>query len=227
MGKETILLIEDDESIQELVRYHLCREGYQVFSASSAAEALELVNKEVPDLILLDLMLPDLDGLSLCKVLRGQPETREIPIVMLTAKDAESDMVAGLEVGADDYIVKPFSPRVLIARLRAVLRRKRLDGESIALQFGNLFLHPGQHEVRVGDDRIELTHTQFRILQLLMQRPGWVFTRYQIVEAIQGQGYAVTERTVDVQMVALRKKLGSASRYLATVRGVGYRLKET
>ena len=227
MGKETILLIEDDEAIQELVRYHLCREGYQVFSASSAAEALELVNKEVPDLILLDLMLPDLDGLSLCKVLRGQPETREIPIVMLTAKDAESDMVAGLEVGADDYIVKPFSPRVLIARLRAVLRRKRLDGESIALQFGNLFLHPGQHEVRVGDDRIELTHTQFRILQLLMQRPGWVFTRYQIVEAIQGQGYAVTERTVDVQMVALRKKLGSASRYLATVRGVGYRLKET
>ena len=227
MGKETILLIEDDESIQELVRYHLCREGYQVFSASSAAEALELVNKEVPDLILLDLMLPDLDGLSLCKVLRGQPETREIPIVMLTAKDAESDMVAGLEVGADDYIVKPFSPRVLIARLRAVLRRKRLDGESIALQFGNLFLHPGQHEVRVGDYRIELTHTQFRILQLLMQRPGWVFTRYQIVEAIQGQGYAVTERTVDVQMVALRKKLGSASRYLATVRGVGYRLKET
>ncbi len=227
MPKETILIIEDDESIQELVRYHLRREGYQVFSASAASEALELTNKKAPDLILLDLMLPDLDGLSLCKVLRSQSKTRETPIVMLTAKDAESDMVAGLEVGADDYIVKPFSPRVLIARLRAVLRRQVPADESATLQFGDLFLHPGRHEVRVGDERIELTHTQFRILQLLMQRPGWVFTRYQIVEAIQGQGYAVTERTVDVQMVALRKKLGSASRYLATVRGVGYRLKET
>ena len=227
MRKETILLVEDDEAIQELVRYHLCREGYQVSSACLAAEALKLVNNEPPDLILLDLMLPDLDGLSLCKVLRSQSATREIPIVMLTAKGAESDTVAGLEVGADDYIVKPFSPRVLIARLRAVLRRQGPAEESAGLQFGDLFLHPGQHEVRVGDDRIELTHTQFRILQLLMQRPGWVFTRYQIVEAIQGQGYAVTERTVDVQMVALRKKLGSASRYLSTVRGVGYRLKET
>ncbi len=227
MQKETILLVEDDESIQELVRYHLLREGYQVFSAGTASEALELAKKEPPDLILLDLMLPDLDGLSLCRVLGSQLETSEIPIVMLTAKDAESDMVAGLEVGADDYIVKPFSPRVLIARLRAVLRRQGPAEESAALHFGDLFLHPGQHEVRVGDHRIELTHTQFRILQLLMQRPGWVFSRYQIVEAIQGQGYAVTERTVDVQMVALRKKLGSASRYLGTVRGVGYRLKET
>ena len=226
MPKEKILLVEDDDSIQELARYHLRKEGYEVLSASTASEALELTHRQPPDLILLDLMLPDLDGLSVCKLLRNQSETREIPIIMLTAKDSESDIVVGLEAGADDYIAKPFSPRVLIARLRALLRRKGTTAESTLLRFGDLSLHPGRHEVRVRADRIELTHTQFRILQLLMQRPGWVFTRYQIVEAVQGQGYSVTERTVDVQMVTLRKKLGPASRYLATVRGIGYQLKE-
>ena len=153
MRKKTILLVEDDESIRGLIRYHLHREGYQVFWAGLAVKALKPVNKAPPNLILLDLMFPDLDGLSLCKVLRSQSETREIPIVMLTAKDAKSDMIVGLKVGADDYIVKPFSPRVLNIQLRAVLHRKRPAGVSTTLQFGDLFLHPGQHEVRVGEDR--------------------------------------------------------------------------
>jgi two-component system phosphate regulon response regulator PhoB len=173
-------------------------------------------------------MLPGMDGLELCRLLRADAATRALPIVMLTAKGEESDVVAGLELGADDYITKPFSPRVLLARVRAVLRR-RVDGSPAAggaLQVHQIAIHPGRREVTVDGRPVSLTFTEFNILHFLARRPGWVFTRGQIMDAARGEDYHVTERSVDVQMVNLRKKLGPAGRHLQTVRGVGYRLAE-
>jgi len=154
--------------------------------------------------------------------------TRDLPIIILTAKGEEADIVAGLELGADDYITKPFSPRVLLARVRAVLRRRQAEPkvETDALELHELTIHPGRHEVLVQGQPVDLTSTEFRLLSFLARRPGWVFTRSQIVRGVQGEDYSVTERAVDVQIVGLRKKLGSAGKYIETVRGVGYRFKE-
>jgi len=228
MSKETILIVEDEADIQELIRYNLKREGYSVESADTGEKALELARQKTVDLILLDLMLPAIDGLEVCKLLKNNESTASIPIIMLTAKGEEADIVTGLELGADDYIPKPFSPRVLIARLRAVLRRRTVQPpeEGDTLNMHGITVHPGRHEVQVDGVGVELTNTEFRVLHYLMRRPGWVFTRYQIVDAVHGTDYAVTDRSVDVQIVGLRKKLGDAGQFVETVRGVGYRFKE-
>jgi two-component system phosphate regulon response regulator PhoB len=228
MTRERILVVEDEEEIQELLRYNLAKEEYQVSLAGTGEEALASARGHPPDLVLLDLMLPGVDGLEVCRRLRADPATREVPIVMLTAKGEEVDIVTGLELGADDYITKPFSPRVVIARVRAVLRRRATQpvGESAVVRIHNLVIHPGRHEVLVDSEPVTLTSTEFRVLHVLARRPGWVFTRLQISEAVHGTDYPVTDRSVDVQIAALRKKLGTAERYIETVRGVGYRLKE-
>jgi two-component system phosphate regulon response regulator PhoB len=228
VAKESILVVEDEDDIRELLRYNLAREGYRVTAAASGEEALRAARDSLPDMVLLDLMLPGVDGLEVCRSLKQDPQTRKLPIVMLTAKGEEADIVAGLELGADDYVTKPFSLKVLLARLRAVLRRSRAapasDTQVIALH--DLTIHPGRHEVLVQGQPVELTATEFRLLHLLASRPGWVFTRGQIVSRLHGQDYSVTDRAVDVQVVSLRKKLGPWGKNVETVRGIGYRLKE-
>jgi two-component system phosphate regulon response regulator PhoB len=228
MAKDRVLVVDDEEDILELVQYNLNKEGYEVTCAASGEKALQLARAELPDLILLDLMLPGVGGLDVCRLLKGDQRTAHIPIIMLTAKTEESDIVLGLEMGADDYITKPFSPRVVSARVRAVLRRKRAEpvSEEQTIQIRELIIHPGRREVLVKGKAVELTFTEFSVLHTLARRPGWVFTRSQIVDAVRGDEYPVTDRSVDVQIVSLRKKLGPCATYIETVRGVGYRLKE-
>jgi two-component system phosphate regulon response regulator PhoB len=182
----------------------------------------------MPDLILLDLMLPGIDGLEVTKRLKTGLDTKNLPIIMLTAKGEEIDIITGLEFGADDYITKPFNPRILLARVKAVLRRKTEEKpkKTLVLQIHGLEIDPGRHKVLFNKKHIQLTFTEFGILDYLARRPGWVFTRSQIVDAVRGEGHPVTERSVDVQIVGLRKKLGPAGKYIETVRGVGYRFKE-
>jgi two-component system alkaline phosphatase synthesis response regulator PhoP len=228
MAHEHILVVEDEEEIQELVRYNLVKEGYRTSCAASGEDALKAAVGQSPQLVVLDLMLPGIDGLEVCKTLKSDPRTKDIRIVMLTARGDEVDIVTGLELGADDYVTKPFSPRVLVAHIKAVLRRaaSAAADETTALRIHNLVVHPGRHEVLVDGGRVVLTSTEFRVLHVLARRPGWVFTRRQIAEAVHGMDYPVTDRSVDVQIVALRKKLGSAGGYIETIRGVGYRFKE-
>lgn len=229
MSKKTsVLVVEDEEDILELVAYNLRKEGYQVTCAKTGEEALRITRAEMPNLIVLDLMLPELDGLEVCRYLKRDTQTQHIPVVMLTAKGEESDIVAGLELGADDYVTKPFSPKVLMARIRAVLRRRQRGetGPDQTIAIHELVIHPGRREVLLDGQPLELTYTEFGVLHLLARRPGWVFTRYQIVDAIRGEHYAVTERAVDVQIAGLRKKLGAAGVYVKTVRGVGYKFQE-
>ena len=223
-----ILVVEDEELLQELLTYNLRRAGYHPISSLNGTEAFEIAVVEKPALILLDLMLPDTDGFAVCKHLRSRTETEAIPIIMLTAREQAADIVRGLELGADDYITKPFDMPVLFARIGAVLRRRErsLVGEAEQVQVGAVVLHPGRREVRVSGQTVQLANTEFRILHLLMRRPGWVFTRNQIVDGAQGDNYAVTDRAVDVQIVGLRKKLGAAAAYIETVRGVGYRFRD-
>lgn len=228
MVRETILVVEDEREIQELIVYNLSKEGYQTTAVGTGEEALHAVDSVRPDLVLLDLMLPGVDGLEVARRLKGDPATRDIPIIILTAKAEETDIVSGLEVGADDYIPKPFSPRVLIARIRAVLRRSPQPAidPTVPLTLGDLTIHPGRHEVLLRDEPVRLTRTEFRVLHVLASRPGWVFTRCQIADAIHEGDGLVTDRSVDVQIVGLRRKLGPAGPRIETVRGVGYRLRE-
>ena len=227
MSGEKILIVDDEEDILELVGYNLSREGYQTISAVTGEEALKKSRSETPDLIILDLMLPGIDGLQVMKALREDSVTKNIPTVMLTAKGDEADIVAGLELGADDYISKPFSPRVLLARVRAVLRRNRRMAQTPSiLRIHDLEIHQGRRSVSVKGDTVELTFTEFQVLSFLAARPGWVFTRGQIVDGVRGDSYPVTDRSVDVQIVGLRKKLGACGKYIETVRGVGYRFRE-
>ena len=228
MADKIILIVEDEEDVMELIRYNLAKEGFNCDAAYNGREALKKVQETLPDLVLLDLMLPEVDGLEVCKRLKSSPQTEHIPIVMVTAKSDEADIVKGLELGADDYITKPFSPRVLAARVKAVLRRKttEIPGKSAAIRIHDIQIDPGRHKMFVKDKAVELTSSEFGLLQFLAARPGWVFTRYQIVDAIHGADYPVTDRSVDVQVVGLRKKLGKAGKYIETVRGIGYRFKE-
>jgi two-component system alkaline phosphatase synthesis response regulator PhoP len=228
MAKEHIIVVEDEEDILELLKYNLAREGYRVTALTSGEECIQVARSSVPDLILLDLMLPGIDGLEVCRLLKQATMTRQVPIIMLTAKGEEADVVTGLEMGADDYITKPFSPRVLLARVRAVLRiqRAELSEDPKVLNVHEMTIHPGCHQVLVQACPVELTASEFRLLHLMALKPGWVFTRSQIVAAVHGTNYAVSDRAVDVQVVALRKKLGQAAQYIETVRGVGYRFKE-
>jgi two-component system, OmpR family, alkaline phosphatase synthesis response regulator PhoP len=228
MSSKTILVVDDEDDILELLDYNLTKEGFRVVRAATGENALDLAKAERPDLIVLDLMLPGLDGLEVCKRVRAERSTSSIPIVMLTAKGEEADIVLGLELGADDYVTKPFSPRVLTARVRAVLRRRSRGApdEAPTIKIGGIEIDTGRHEVLVDGQPVRLTFTEYEILSFLARRPGWVFTRYQIVEAVRGEEYAVTDRSVDVQIVGLRKKLGKHGSLVETVRGVGYRFKE-
>lgn len=228
MVRETILVVEDEREIQELIVYNLSKEGYQTAAVGTGEEALHAVNTARPDLVLLDLMLPGVDGLEVARRLKGDPATRDLPIIILTAKAEEADIVSGLEVGADDYIPKPFSPRVLIARIRAVLRRSPQSAvdPTAPLTLGDLTIHPGRHEVLLRGEPLRLTRTEFRVLHVLASRPGWVFTRCQIADAIHEGDGLVTDRSIDVQIVGLRRKLGLAGPRIETVRGVGYRLRQ-
>ncbi|MFC1840973.1 response regulator [Thermodesulfobacteriota bacterium] len=227
MSKEKILVVDDEEDLLELVRYNLSREGYDVICASTGEEGLNTAKKNLPGLIILDLMLPGIDGLDVARALKNDNSTKNIPVIMLTAKGEEADIVTGLELGADDYITKPFSPRIMIARMRAVLRRKiKADDDADTIEMHGIKIHKGRHEASVNNSPVQLTFTEFGILTFLLKRPGWVFTRSQIVDAVKGDDYFVTDRSVDVQIVGLRKKLGDAGKYIETVRGVGYRLKE-
>ena len=228
MAKEKILVVDDEEDILELVRYNLAREGYQVAGTLSGEEALRKARADGYDLIILDLMLPGIDGLEVTKKLKADEKTRDIPIVMLTAKGEEADIVTGLELGADDYITKPFSPRILIARVRTALRRQagRPEDETTMIHIHDLEIHPGRRSVVANGTQVDLTYTEFQVLYILARRPGWVFTRGQIVDAVRGDDYPVTDRSVDVQIVGLRKKLDACGKYIETVRGVGYRFRE-
>ena len=228
MARKSILVVDDEEDICELVRYSLAKDGYKVTCVGTGERALDVARAKVPDLIVLDLMLPGLDGLEVCKILKHDAKTQHIPIVMLTAKGEESDVVAGLELGADDYVAKPFSPRVLVARIRAALRKQaRAEvGEDATVKVRDLVINPSRHEVLVKHKPVELTYTEFAVLHLLARKPGWVFTRYQIIDGVRGEAYPVTDRSVDVQIASLRKKLGGCGKEIETVRGVGYRFKE-
>lgn len=228
MARTRILIVDDEPDILELVQYNLSKAQYDVAGVASGEEALEQVHTTPPDLVVLDLMLPGVDGFEVCKALKQDARTGTIPIVMLTARGEEADIVAGLELGADDYLTKPFSPRILLARIRAVLRRHHttpVPADTVIAHHG-LLLHPGRHEVLVEGQPVPLTLTEFRVLHLLARHPGWVFTRPQIIAATQGEDVSVTERSVDVHIVSLRRKLGIIGDTIGTIRGVGYRLQE-
>lgn len=223
-----LFIVEDEEDIVELISYNLKREGYSIDVAINGDDALKLIPDNMPDIILLDRMLPGTDGLEVCRELKKNPATENIPIIMVTAKSEESDIVTGLELGADDYITKPFSIKILIARINTVLRRRKAENsnKSGIIKIKDLIVDPDRHEVRISDTPIEMTFTEFSLLHYLAGRPGRVMTRDQIIDAVRGEDYAVTDRAVDVQIVGLRKKLGKYSEYIQTVRGVGYRFRE-
>jgi two-component system, OmpR family, alkaline phosphatase synthesis response regulator PhoP len=228
MARERIFIVEDEEDIQELISYNLVKNSFSVKIFGNGEDFLSYLESDACDLILLDLMLPGMDGLEICKKLKKTQSTENIPVIMLTAKGEESDIITGLELGADDYIIKPFSPKVLVARVKAVLRRKEqiteIKKENVTA--GGIQIVPGRFEVIVNNEKIELTASEFKALHLLAGRPGWVFTRYQIVESVHGENYPVTDRSVDVMMVSLRKKLKEGGRYIETVCGIGYRFMD-
>jgi len=228
MAGENILIVEDEEDIAELLQYNLMRQGYKAEAVGTGEEGLQLCRELMPDLLILDLMLPGLSGLDVCRKLKDDPGSAVVPVIMLTAKGEEEDIIAGFEAGADDYVTKPFRPKVLLARVKALLRRgaaSRLNS-SEELVFESIRIHLGRHEVFGDGKKIDLTHTEFRILHFLTSRPGWVFTRGQIVKAVHGDDYPVTGRSIDVQIAALRRKMGSAGDHITTVRGVGYKMGE-
>ena len=228
MSRQSVLVVEDEEDIMEVIRFNLEKEGYEVIQALSGEKALQVIENNLPSLILLDLMLPGINGLDLCRIFKQNDRTKAIPVIMLTAKSEDADIVAGLEMGAEDYITKPFSPRVLLARVRTVLRRREtgLKDDSSVIQVEGMQIHPGRHEVTMGENVVDLTPSEFRILHYLARRPGWVYSRDQIIDAIRGHGYVVTDRAIDVQVVGLRKKLGDYGKFIETVRGIGYRFRD-
>jgi two-component system phosphate regulon response regulator PhoB len=225
---KTALIIEDDEDIAILEDWHLRKDGYQTFIAKSAEEGLVVLKRVVPSVIILDLMLPGMDGLTMCKTIRSDARLSGVPIVIVSAKGAEADVVRGLEIGADDYVIKPFSPKILVARVKAVLRRK--DGNATnpdeTIIIDNISIVPDKRLAKVDSQEVKLTSMEFDLLHHLARHRGRVFTRYQIVDSIHGEDYSVTDRSVDVCVAGLRKKLGKAGDMIETVRGVGYRLKE-
>lgn len=225
--KKSIALIEDEPDIIELLSIHLTKAGYTVKAFSNGADFLKHVEKQLPDLVILDLMLPDIDGLEICKMLRKKDATAGIPIIMLTAKSEEMDKVVGLELGADDYITKPFSPKELIARVKAVLRRHTApQRETRKMEIGGILtLDASKYEVSVRNKKVELTATEFKILELLCSKKGWVFSREQILDHLWGAEKAVVDRTVDVHIRHLREKIGDAARFIKNIRGIGYKLE--
>ena len=228
MTNESILVVDDEKDILELVTYNLTKGGYKVTGATCGEDALKLARAKPPDLIVLDLMLPEIDGLEVCKILRRDPATARIPIIMLTAKAAEVDRIVGLEIGADDYVTKPFSPRELVLRVNKLLRRGQVAGaEPDVFKFGDLLIDTPRHLVKWRTKSVELTHTEFKLLALLAQRCGRVQSREQLLRDVWEYNSLVDTRTVDTHMRRLREKLGPAAKHLDTVRGVGYRFLDS
>ena len=231
MSKEKILVVDDEKDIVELLQYNLGKEGYKISTALSGEQCLENVKTELPDLILLDLMLPEIDGLDVCKFLKNNPQTSYIPIIMLTAKGEETDIVLGLELGADDYITKPFKIRELLARVKAVLRRVKNNispplKEKEIIKFNDLVIDSSKHQATLKDQPLNLTPTEFKLLKFLTSHPGKVFTREQLLNQVWAEESFIVDRAVDVHIRRLRQKLLTYSDYIITIRGVGYRFKE-
>ena len=229
-----ILIVEDEPDIGELIRFHVDREGFVASVIQSGSAAWDEISRNPPRLVILDLMLPDLDGLEICRRMRWNEQTRSVPILIVSAKGEEADIVSGLELGADDYVTKPFSPKVLMARMRNLLRRVESEGDAdlaqrnrINLADGALTIDLDQHTVTVVGREVELTRCEFDILHCLVARPGFVRTRDQIIAAVHGENAVLTSRTVDVHITAIRRKLGELGAIIRTVRGVGYRVDET
>lgn len=228
MGKGTILIIDDEKDLVELVRYNLEKDGFDAIAASDGRSGLDIATRHRPDLIVLDVMMPELDGLETCRQLRQDDRSARIPIIMLTAKATEADRVVGLELGADDYVVKPFSPRELLARIKAVLRRTHSQqAAGPMLRHGELQVDIERHEVTYGGQPVSLTATEFRILQFLASRPGRVLSRDEIIDAALGRDAAIFDRTIDVHITALRRKLQTGGEIIETVRGFGYKLRDS
>jgi two-component system phosphate regulon response regulator PhoB len=229
MSKQRIAAIEDEPDILEIVGYNLEKEGYEFIGETDGEEGLSLVRRELPDLVLLDVMLPGIDGLEICRRLKYEAATREIPVIMVTAKSEESDVVLGLEVGADDYLTKPFGPRELVARVRAVLRRGKVpldDDDQPRVVLDRLSIDPARHEVVCYGEPLDLTATEFRLLYFLASNPGRVFSRQRLVKEAIGEDVYILDRNIDVHVRAIRKKLGEGRDYILTVRGVGYRFAD-
>jgi DNA-binding response OmpR family regulator len=227
MSKGIVLVIDDETDLVELVRYNLEKEGFDVMGASDGESGLSQAAREKPDVIVVDLMLPGIDGLEVCRLLRAGGGTSRIPIIILTAKASESDRVVGLEIGADDYLTKPFSPRELIARIKALIRRSTgFRQQAAIIRRGRLTIDPASHEVFCGDRAVELTATEYRLLHFLASHPGFVYSRGAIIDGALGRDVTVLERTIDVHIMALRKKLGKCGTWIETIRGFGYRFRE-
>ncbi len=227
MSKTLVVIVEDERDIAELIQYHVEREGHATLIAENGSDGLKIIRDETPSLVILDIMLPDLDGLEICKKLKREPATADIPIIMVSARGEESDIVVGLELGAEDYVTKPFSPRVLIARIKAALRRRVTDASGqISLAGGDLTIDPARHTAKLKGRELDLTLTQYRLLHFLASRPGFVRTRDQIVAAVRGEDAVLSSRAIDVHVAALRQKLDGYGDLIETVRGVGYRLAE-
>ena len=227
MKKKKIVVVEDEPDIVDVVTYNFQREGYLVLAAERGDEGLNLIRSERPDLVLLDLMLPGMDGLSICRQMKSDGSLREIPIIIASAKGEESDVVIGLEMGADDYLAKPFSPRELLARIKAVLRRgapRDVSRDRIVIR--DLVIDSGKHEVKIDDEVITLTSTEFKLLHHLASSRGRAFSREQLLNKVVGMGVVVVDRNIDVHIRAVRKKLGNHSNMIQTIRGVGYRFVE-
>ena len=226
-SRGTILVIDDERDLIELVRYNLDKEGFDVLAASDGMSGLEIATKHKPDLVVLDLMMPGMDGLEVCRRMRADDRTRRIPVIMLTAKAGETDRIVGLEMGADDYVTKPFSPRELVARVKAVLRRTSDQQEPAEMiRRGELAIDAKRHEVTYAGQPVALTATEFRILRFLASRPGRVVSREDIIDSALGREAAIFDRTIDVHVTALRKKLGSGGVQIETVRGFGYKFRD-
>lgn len=227
MSKEKILIVDDEQDLVKLIRYHLEKDGYKVICASNGDDALFLTRKERPELIILDLMLPGIDGLEVCKKLKADQELANIAIVMLTAKGEEADITLGLKLGADDYITKPFSPKELVARVQAVLRRtKSALTAKDSLIIDTLTIDVYKHEVTIKNEPVPLTLTEFKLLYHLASKPGRVYTRDQLLDAISGSETIVIDRTIDVHIASLRKKLKAFADRIITIRGIGYKFRE-
>jgi two-component system phosphate regulon response regulator PhoB len=226
MAKQRILIIEDERALTKVLAYNLQREGYEVTVAHDGVEGLRRAQANPPDLVILDLMLPGMDGLDVCRELRAGEATRTIPILMLTAKAEETDQVVGFSLGADDYVTKPFSVKVLLQRIKALHRRAEGPAESTVLEHQGVQIDRVRHRACVKDRELDLTPTEFRLLECLLRQPGRAFTRHHLMDAAIGDGAVVLERTIDVHIKTLRRKLGPAGDLIETVRGVGYRFSE-
>jgi DNA-binding response OmpR family regulator len=229
MSKKIISIVDDEPDIVELIKYHLEKEKYHTDSFYDGESFLTHLHEKIPDLVILDLMLPSIDGLEICRTLRATEEFKNIPIIMLTAKGTEVDKIVGLEMGADDYMVKPFSPRELVARVKAVLRRSRQKSTQEAsklIEYSYMVLDLDKYEARIKGSLIDLTTTEFNILTILASRPGWVYSRNKLLDMLWGEDKIVLDRTIDVHIQKLRKKLGDLGESIKSIRGVGYKFEK-